>query len=113
MDSALLPALVSKSFQLLLFSKDLKQRYSYRMTYDTAEHVAHCVLISVPSNKINLSGAESTALATKTVKHGAPPAERTIPVTMPAQQAAATAALRRQMANQKPGKKHMHSSPCN
>uniref|UniRef100_A0A671VDS7 Nuclear pore complex protein Nup214 n=1 Tax=Sparus aurata TaxID=8175 RepID=A0A671VDS7_SPAAU len=62
-------------------------------------------------NKINLSGAESTALATKTVKHGAPPAERTIPVTMPAQQAAATAALRRQMANQKPGKKHMHSSP--
>ncbi|KAM8743568.1 nuclear pore complex protein Nup214 isoform 2-T2 [Acanthopagrus schlegelii] len=56
----------------------------------------------VPSNKINLSGADSTALATKTVKHGAPPAERTIPVTMPAQQAAATAALRRQMANQKP-----------
>ncbi|XP_073333716.1 nuclear pore complex protein Nup214 isoform X11 [Pagrus major] len=56
----------------------------------------------VPTNKINLSGADSTALATKTVKHGAPPAERTIPVTMPAQQAAATAALRRQMANQKP-----------
>uniref|UniRef100_UPI0037E8D1C8 nuclear pore complex protein Nup214 isoform X2 n=1 Tax=Semicossyphus pulcher TaxID=241346 RepID=UPI0037E8D1C8 len=56
----------------------------------------------VPTNKINLSGADSTALATKTVKHGAPPTERTIPVTMPAQQAAATAALRRQMANQKP-----------
>ncbi|XP_070844323.1 nuclear pore complex protein Nup214 isoform X1 [Chaetodon trifascialis] len=55
----------------------------------------------VPTNKINLSGADSTALATKTVKHGAPPAERTIPVTIPAQQAAATAALRRQMANQK------------
>ncbi|KAM6902844.1 nuclear pore complex protein Nup214 isoform 1-T1 [Xenentodon cancila] len=55
----------------------------------------------VPTNKINLSGAESTALATKTVKHGAPPPERTIPVTIPAQQAAATAALRRQMANQK------------
>ncbi|XP_041667054.1 nuclear pore complex protein Nup214 [Cheilinus undulatus] len=56
----------------------------------------------VPSNKINLSGADSTALATKTVKHGAPPTERNIPVTIPAQQAAATAALRRQMANQKP-----------
>ncbi|XP_061600524.1 nuclear pore complex protein Nup214-like isoform X1 [Cololabis saira] len=55
----------------------------------------------IPTNKINLSGAESTALATKTVKHGAPPPERTIPVTLPAQQAAATAALRRQMANQK------------
>ncbi|XP_061658014.1 nuclear pore complex protein Nup214 [Syngnathoides biaculeatus] len=55
----------------------------------------------IPSNKINLSGADSTALATKTVKHGAPPAERTVPVTIPAQQAAATAALRRLMANQK------------
>ncbi|XP_044028995.1 nuclear pore complex protein Nup214 isoform X4 [Siniperca chuatsi] len=55
----------------------------------------------VPTNKINLSGADSTALATKTVKHGAPPTERTIPVTIPAQQAAATAALRRHMANQK------------
>ncbi|XP_028273229.1 nuclear pore complex protein Nup214 isoform X2 [Parambassis ranga] len=52
----------------------------------------------VPTNKINLSGADSTALATKTVKHGAPPTERTIPVTIPPQQAAATAALRRQMA---------------
>ncbi|XP_070780296.1 nuclear pore complex protein Nup214 [Enoplosus armatus] len=55
----------------------------------------------VPTNKINLSGADSTALATKTVKHGAPPTERNVPVTIPAQQAAATAALRRQMANQK------------
>ncbi|XP_067431481.1 nuclear pore complex protein Nup214 isoform X3 [Thunnus thynnus] len=55
----------------------------------------------VPTNKINLSGADSTALATKTVKHGAPPTERTVPVTISAQQAAATAALRRQMANQK------------
>ncbi|KAM9306550.1 nuclear pore complex protein Nup214 isoform 2-T2 [Pholidichthys leucotaenia] len=56
----------------------------------------------IPSNKINLSGADSTALATKTVKHGAPPAERSVPVTIPAQQAAANAALRRQMASQKP-----------
>ncbi|XP_062269575.1 nuclear pore complex protein Nup214 isoform X2 [Platichthys flesus] len=55
----------------------------------------------VPSNKINLSGPDSTALATKTVKHGAPSVERTGPVTNPAQQAAATAALRRQFANQK------------
>ncbi|KAM9841057.1 nuclear pore complex protein Nup214 [Aulostomus maculatus] len=55
----------------------------------------------VPTNKINLSSADSTALATKTVKHGAPPAERTTPVTISAQQAAATAAVRRQMANQK------------
>ncbi|XP_043952489.1 nuclear pore complex protein Nup214 isoform X3 [Gambusia affinis] len=57
----------------------------------------------VPTNKINLSGADSTALATKTVKHGAPPTERTVPVTMSAQQAAANAAMRRQMANQKTG----------
>ncbi|XP_024154470.1 nuclear pore complex protein Nup214 isoform X3 [Oryzias melastigma] len=56
----------------------------------------------VPTNRINLSGAESTALATKTVKHGAPPTERSVPVTISAQQAAATAALRRQMASQKP-----------
>uniref|UniRef100_H3C4U1 Nuclear pore complex protein Nup214 phenylalanine-glycine (FG) domain-containing protein n=1 Tax=Tetraodon nigroviridis TaxID=99883 RepID=H3C4U1_TETNG len=55
----------------------------------------------VPTNKINLSGAESTALATKTVKHGAPPTERAVPVTISAQQAAANAALRRQMATQK------------
>ncbi|XP_012724417.2 nuclear pore complex protein Nup214 isoform X2 [Fundulus heteroclitus] len=55
----------------------------------------------VPTNKINLSGAESTALATKTVKHGAPPTERTVAV-MSAQQAAANAAMRRQMATQKP-----------
>ncbi|XP_078812456.1 nuclear pore complex protein Nup214 isoform X4 [Oryzias latipes] len=59
------------------------------------------IINPVPTNRINLSGAESTALATKTVKHGAPPAERSIPVTISAQQAAATAALRRQMANQK------------
>ncbi|XP_037122168.1 nuclear pore complex protein Nup214 isoform X3 [Syngnathus acus] len=58
----------------------------------------------IPTNKINLSGADSTALATKTVKHGAPSAERTVPVTIPAQQAAASAALRRLMANQKPVK---------
>uniref|UniRef100_A0A3B4FPG8 Nuclear pore complex protein Nup214 n=1 Tax=Pundamilia nyererei TaxID=303518 RepID=A0A3B4FPG8_9CICH len=51
----------------------------------------------IPTNKINLSGAESTALATKTVKHGAPPTERTTPITISAQQAAANAALRRQM----------------
>ncbi|KAL6096809.1 nup214 [Pungitius sinensis] len=55
----------------------------------------------VPTNKISLCGADSTALATKTVKHGAPPTERSVPVTIPAQQAAATAALRRQLANQK------------
>ncbi|XP_077944280.1 nuclear pore complex protein Nup214 isoform X2 [Gasterosteus aculeatus] len=55
----------------------------------------------VPTNKISLCGADSTALATKTVKHGAPPSERSVPVTIPAQQAAATAALRRQLANQK------------
>ncbi|KAM8828465.1 nuclear pore complex protein Nup214 isoform 2-T2 [Spinachia spinachia] len=54
----------------------------------------------VPTNKISLCGADSTALATKTVKHGAPPSERNVPVTIPAQQAAATAALRRQLANQ-------------
>ncbi|XP_056146482.1 nuclear pore complex protein Nup214 [Lampris incognitus] len=54
------------------------------------------------TNKINLGGADSTALATKTVKHGAPPTEKAIPASIPAQQAAATAALRRQMANQKP-----------
>uniref|UniRef100_A0A8C9VD77 Nuclear pore complex protein Nup214 n=1 Tax=Scleropages formosus TaxID=113540 RepID=A0A8C9VD77_SCLFO len=56
----------------------------------------------VPPSKINMGGADSTAFATKTVKHGAPPAEKTTPVTIPAQQAAATAALRRQMASQKP-----------
>jgi len=40
-------------------------------------------------------------LATKTVKHGAPAPM----VTVPAPQAAAAAALRRQMANQSPGKR--------
>ncbi|KAL2100309.1 hypothetical protein ACEWY4_004703 [Coilia grayii] len=60
------------------------------------------VMSPVPTNKINLGGPESTALATKTVKHGAPPMEKATPVTLPAQQAAANAALRRQLANQKP-----------
>ncbi|KAG7476423.1 hypothetical protein MATL_G00082820 [Megalops atlanticus] len=60
------------------------------------------IISPVLTGKMNVSGADSTAFATKTVKHGAPPTERTTPVTMPAQQAAATAALRRQMANQKP-----------
>uniref|UniRef100_A0A3Q2Q8Q3 Nuclear pore complex protein Nup214 n=1 Tax=Fundulus heteroclitus TaxID=8078 RepID=A0A3Q2Q8Q3_FUNHE len=63
-------------------------------------------LVLVPTNKINLSGAESTALATKTVKHGAPPTERTVAV-MSAQQAAANAAMRRQMATQKPGRRNL------
>lgn len=62
--------------------------------------IDYCINIPVPTNKINLSGAESTALATKTVKHGAPPTERTTPITISAQQAAANAALRRQMASQ-------------
>ncbi|XP_064165047.1 nuclear pore complex protein Nup214 [Anguilla rostrata] len=57
----------------------------------------------VLGGKISVSGADSTAFATKTVKHGAPPAERAPPAAVSAQQAAATAALRRQMANQKPG----------
>ncbi|XP_062340612.1 nuclear pore complex protein Nup214 isoform X2 [Osmerus eperlanus] len=60
------------------------------------------IISPVTTNKIHMGGADSTALATKTVKHGAPPTEKATPVTIPAQQAAATAALRRQMANQKP-----------
>ncbi|KAJ8260665.1 hypothetical protein COCON_G00163880 [Conger conger] len=59
-------------------------------------------LTSVLGGKISVSGADSTAFATKTVKHGAPPSERAPPISVPAQQAAANAALRRQMANQKP-----------
>ncbi|KGL76080.1 Nuclear pore complex protein Nup214, partial [Tinamus guttatus] len=50
------------------------------------------------SNRIVPQGADSTMLATKTVKHGAPAPT----VTVPAPQAAAAAALRRQMANQPP-----------
>uniref|UniRef100_A0A8C3N2C3 Nuclear pore complex protein Nup214 n=1 Tax=Geospiza parvula TaxID=87175 RepID=A0A8C3N2C3_GEOPR len=51
------------------------------------------------SNRIIPQGADSTMLATKTVKHGAPAPT----VTVPAPQAAAAAALQRQMAaNQSP-----------
>uniref|UniRef100_A0A3Q2G152 Nuclear pore complex protein Nup214 n=1 Tax=Cyprinodon variegatus TaxID=28743 RepID=A0A3Q2G152_CYPVA len=67
----------------------------------------HSKITAFPTNMINLSGAESTALATKTVKHGAPPTGRTVPVTMSAQQAAASAAMRRQMATQKTGRKNL------
>uniref|UniRef100_A0A8C5QLA6 Nuclear pore complex protein Nup214 n=1 Tax=Leptobrachium leishanense TaxID=445787 RepID=A0A8C5QLA6_9ANUR len=51
---------------------------------------------AVPAQSIRVipQGADSTMLATKTVKHGAPP--------VPPQQAAAAAALRRQIANQGP-----------
>ncbi|XP_058380294.1 nuclear pore complex protein Nup214 isoform X2 [Diceros bicornis minor] len=55
--------------------------------------------MSTSASKIIPQGADSTMLATKTVKHGAPGPSHTIP----APQAAAVAALRRQMANQVPG----------
>uniref|UniRef100_A0A8B9MES1 Nuclear pore complex protein Nup214 n=1 Tax=Accipiter nisus TaxID=211598 RepID=A0A8B9MES1_9AVES len=58
----------------------------------------HLSLVPTSSNRIIPQGADSTMLATKTVKHGAP----TPTVTVPAPQAAAAAALRRQMANQSP-----------
>lgn len=53
---------------------------------------------STSASKIIPQGADSTMLATKTVKHGAPGPSHTIP----APQAAAAAALRRQMASQAP-----------
>ncbi|XDV19641.1 hypothetical protein PO909_025079 [Leuciscus waleckii] len=62
----------------------------------------------VAASKINMDSADSTALATKTVKHGAPPTERTTPTeratptTVPAPQAAGRAALSRHMTSQKP-----------
>ncbi|XP_051522356.1 nuclear pore complex protein Nup214-like isoform X2 [Myxocyprinus asiaticus] len=56
-----------------------------------------------PAPKINMDSADSTALATKTVKHGAPPTERTTPTTIPAPQAAGRAALSRHMTSQIPG----------
>ncbi|XP_073696657.1 nuclear pore complex protein Nup214 isoform X2 [Garra rufa] len=56
-----------------------------------------------PVPKINMDSADSTALATKTVKHGAPPTEKTTPSTIPAPQAAGRAALSRHMTSQKPG----------
>ncbi|XP_026111257.1 nuclear pore complex protein Nup214-like isoform X3 [Carassius auratus] len=61
------------------------------------------VPIISPAPKINMDSADSTALATKTVKHGAPPTEKSTPTTIPAHQAAARAALSRHMTNQKPG----------
>ncbi|KAF4016769.1 hypothetical protein G4228_007697 [Cervus hanglu yarkandensis] len=54
--------------------------------------------MSTPASKIIPQGADSTMLATKTVKHGAPGPSH--PISAP--QAAAAAALRRQMASQAP-----------
>ncbi|XP_007651481.1 nuclear pore complex protein Nup214 isoform X2 [Cricetulus griseus] len=54
--------------------------------------------ISTSASKVIPQGADSTMLATKTVKHGAPGPSHTVA----APQAAAAAALRRQMANQVP-----------
>nr|XP_048288005.1 nuclear pore complex protein Nup214 isoform X2 [Myodes glareolus] len=54
--------------------------------------------ISTSASKVIPQGADSTMLATKTVKHGAPSPSHTVA----APQAAAAAALRRQMANQAP-----------
>ncbi|XP_068770356.1 nuclear pore complex protein Nup214 isoform X4 [Struthio camelus] len=62
------------------------------------QHVSLGTLLPTSSNRIIPQGADSTMLATKTVKHGAPAPT----VTVPAPQAAAAAALRRQMANQSP-----------
>ncbi|XP_034968542.1 nuclear pore complex protein Nup214 isoform X2 [Zootoca vivipara] len=59
-------------------------------------HIPMGTLIAMP--RVIPQGADSTMLATKTVKHGAP-----APTTgLPAPQAAAEAALRRQMATQNP-----------
>ncbi|KAL6061896.1 hypothetical protein STEG23_031515, partial [Scotinomys teguina] len=54
--------------------------------------------ISTSASKVIPQGADSTMLATKTVKHGAPGPSHTVA----APQAAAAAALRRQLANQAP-----------
>ncbi|XP_037255727.1 nuclear pore complex protein Nup214 isoform X1 [Falco rusticolus] len=62
------------------------------------QHLSLGTLLPTSSNRIIPQGADSTMLATKTVKHGAPAPS----VTVPAPQAAAAAALRRQMANQSP-----------
>lgn len=56
-----------------------------------------------PAPKISMDSADSTALATKTVKHGAPPTEKFTPTTIPAPQAAGIAALSRHMTSQNPG----------
>ncbi|XP_052411630.1 nuclear pore complex protein Nup214 isoform X3 [Carassius gibelio] len=63
-----------------------------------------------PAPKINMDSADSTALATKTVKHGAPPTEKITPTTIPAPQAAGRAALSRHMTSQKPGASLTESS---
>nr|XP_054515162.1 nuclear pore complex protein Nup214 isoform X15 [Pan troglodytes] len=55
--------------------------------------------VATSASKIIPQGADSTMLATKTVKHGAPSPSH--PISAP--QAAAAAALRRQMASQAPG----------
>uniref|UniRef100_A0A8C0U0A6 Nuclear pore complex protein Nup214 n=1 Tax=Cyanistes caeruleus TaxID=156563 RepID=A0A8C0U0A6_CYACU len=63
------------------------------------QHLSLGTLLPTTSNRIIPQGADSTMLATKTVKHGAPAPT----VTVPAPQAAAAAALQRQMAaNQSP-----------
>uniref|UniRef100_A0A673KJW5 Nuclear pore complex protein Nup214 n=1 Tax=Sinocyclocheilus rhinocerous TaxID=307959 RepID=A0A673KJW5_9TELE len=64
------------------------------------------VPIISPAPKINMDSADSTALATKTVKHGAPP------TTIPAPQAAGRAALSRHMTSQKPGTNTRLSQLC-
>uniref|UniRef100_A0A8C6YRQ4 Nucleoporin 214 n=1 Tax=Nothoprocta perdicaria TaxID=30464 RepID=A0A8C6YRQ4_NOTPE len=61
-------------------------------------HAPLGTLSPTSSSRVIPQGADSTMLATKTVKHGAPAPT----VTVPAPQAAAAAALRRQMANQPP-----------
>ncbi|XP_034350829.1 nuclear pore complex protein Nup214 isoform X2 [Arvicanthis niloticus] len=55
--------------------------------------------VSTSATKVIPQGADSTMLATKTVKHGAPGPSHTVAAP---QAAAAAAALRRQMANQAP-----------
>uniref|UniRef100_A0A8C9FYD6 Nuclear pore complex protein Nup214 n=1 Tax=Pavo cristatus TaxID=9049 RepID=A0A8C9FYD6_PAVCR len=62
------------------------------------QHPSLGTLLPTSSNRIIPQGADSTMLATKTVKHGAPAPT----ITVPAPQAAAAAALRRQMATQPP-----------
>lgn len=83
----------NKGFQVALICRDIvKCNFLFFFIF-------HFV-VPTSSNRVIPQGADSTMLATKTVKHGAPAPT----VTVPAPQAAAAAALRRQMASQAPGK---------
>uniref|UniRef100_A0A8B9JN09 Nucleoporin Nup159/Nup146 N-terminal domain-containing protein n=1 Tax=Astyanax mexicanus TaxID=7994 RepID=A0A8B9JN09_ASTMX len=85
------------NYHIILYTELPNHPYRYHTPPRTTDV---CISLSEVPPKISMDSADSTILATKTVKHGPPPT-----TAIPAAQAAGLAALTRQRNSERPGKK--------